>query len=343
MRKANIDFTRRLIQGILKAQKVGKMQSIYEGIAPADDGAVHSFQNPAGTTSTRFSHSGTWLFSPGSYNLATLPKKTAIGEPLYNVRDVIVPHEGRVFGAADYSQAEARWAAFIANDPVRLRIYEDGIDHYRWFVALLKWDDASRADEVSKRERNAIGKVGVLSGQYQVGWRTMMDAVNADVELHGVTCDAKTAKKMEALWPEMMPRTTEWWKEVEDMVLTKGYTVNPFGRKRRYFGRTARPSDRRRVVRQAIADECQSANAMMLNTAIRRLYESYDPELIRLLQNVHDEILWDCAPEDKDEAVRVIKDVMETPFVNDDGRRLVIPAEVATTTTAWSQMEEVKP
>ena len=346
MKSSDAPAARAAITSVLRLVKLDKMRSIYEGIAPAEDGAVHSFQNPAGTETTRFSHSSTWLFDPGSYNLATLPKASAIGEPLFQVRKVIVPHPGRMLGAADYSQAEARWCAWMAGDPVRMKIYKDEIDHYRFFVAALKWDNPDRWDEVSKTERNAIGKVGTLSGQYKVGWKTLQSGVNDGYELHGVAIDAKTAKKMEAIWNDLFPRTVEWWREVEDAVLTRGYTINPFGRRRIYFGRTDTDGARNSIVREAIADGPQSANAMALNSAIRRIYDKYDPEgsegrdLLRILQNVHDEILFDFRPEDEAEVARVVREEMEVEF-NVDGRPLVIPSEVNTTSVSWADMKEV--
>lgn len=340
MKREDAGVARALISASLDITKRTKMRSIYAGIEPANDGAIHSFQNPAGTETTRFSHSSTWLFDPGSYNLATLPKKTALADPLFRVRDVVVPHPGRILVAADYSRAEARWCAYIAGDEKRIALQESGVDEYRIFAALVAWDDETRWEEVPKPTRNSIGKVGVLSGQYQVGWRTLMNSVNDDFELHGVSIDAKTAKKMEAIWPERFPRTVEWWREVEEQVLTHKFSVNPLGRKRYYFGRDDTDAGRRGIVREAIADGPQSANAMALNAAMRRLYEKYDPDLIRILLQVHDEILLDCEPKDLKKVARKVKEEMEVPF-EVHGRKLVIPSEVQATTKNWSSMVDV--
>ncbi len=337
MKAADREVSKATLSGILRLVKLGKMRSIYEGITPWKDGAVHSFQNPAGTETTRFSHSSTWLFEDGSYNLATLPKKTALLNPLFRVRNCIIPHEGRIMGAADYAQAEARWCAYIAGDDVRIKLFEDGIDQYKWFVALLKWEDESRWKEVPKDLRNSIGKVGVLSGQYKVRWRTLMDAVNGDFELHGVSINAKTAKAMEAIWPQMMPKTVEYWGAVRHRVLSDGFTVNPFGRKRIYFGRRDSAGGIDAVVREAIADDSQSANAMAVNTAIQKLHALHDPAPLRVLMNVHDEILFDFYHRDLKKVTKLVKAVMEEPF-EVGGREFVIPAEVNVTSKNWGSM-----
>lgn len=340
MKAMDREVSKAALSGILRLVKLGKMRSIYEGITPAEDGAVHSFQNPAGTETTRFSHSGTWLFEPGSYNLATLPKKTALLNPLFKVRDCIIPHQGRILGAADYRQAEARWCAYIAEDPVRIKLFEDGIDPYRWYVALLEWEDESRWEEVSKTKRDSIGKVGVLSGQYGSKWKTLKDAVNADFEIHGVSINARTAKDMQDIWPNMLPRTVEYWREVEHQVLSKGFTINPFGRKRIYFGRRDSEAGRAAVVREAIADDSQSANAIAVNRAIQKLHTLYDPKLLRVLMNVHDEILFDFKHRDLKKVVEIVREVMEEPF-DVGGRELVIPAEVNVTSKNWGDMKSV--
>ena len=340
MKSDDKPLARATLASMLRLVKLDTIRGCYEKIAPAHDGAVHSFQNPAGTETTRFSHAGTWLFEPGSDNLATLPKKTALADPLYRVRDCVVPHAGRLLGSTDYNQAEARWCAWIANDPVRIKIYEDGIDHYKFFVAALKWDDPSRWREVDKAERNSIGKVGTLSGQYKVKWGTLQSSVNDDFDLHGIAIDAKTAKRMEGIWPTLFPRTCEWWREVEEQVLTHGFTMNPFGRKRMYFGRRDSESGKAAVVREAIADGPQSANAMALNGALKRLYEKYDPHQLRILLNVHDEILFDFRAADMKKVIAAVRAEMEVPF-NVDGRTLTIPCEIKASSKSWGAMTSV--
>lgn len=340
MKVSDAPIAREAISSILKLVKLDTMRGAYEKIAPADDGAVHSFQNPAGTETTRFSHAGTWIFDPGSDNLATLPKKTALADKLYRVRDCIVPHAGRLLGAADYSQAEARWCAWIANDPVRMKIYAEGIDHYKFFVAAMKWDDPTRWREVSKAERDSIGKVGTLSGQYRVKWPTLQASVNDDFDLHGIAINAAMAKRMEQIWPNLFPRTCEWWMEVEDQVLTRGFTINPFGRKRMYFGRTDGEAGKAAVVREAIADGPQSSNAMALNGALRRLYEKYDPWLLRILLNCHDELIYDFAAKDMKRVAKAVRTEMEVPF-NVEGRTLVIPAEINASSVSWGEMKKL--
>ena len=330
---------RKLIRSLLSLGKTETMGGIYARCTPAEDGRLHSDQSPYGTETTRFSHSETFLFNPGSTNLANLPKKTASTE-LYRVRDCIIPEPGRRLVKADYSAAEARWCAFMAGDTKRIRSYEAGVDLYKVFVSLLKWDDETRWEEVGKLERNVIGKVGILSGQYGVSWKTMQDSVNADADLTGIAINAKTAKKMVDIWPNFFPETLQWHARVREQVLSKGYLDNPYGFRRYFFARKDSSTAKDALVREAIAFGPQSANAMMLNKALRELYEKYDPELLRVLLQVHDEILLDCLGKDFAKVVGIVKAVMEKPF-QVEGREMLIPVEVEVCKSSWSDSRRV--
>lgn len=342
MKQEDKPIARALISGLLEHAKTETMRRIYERCTPDEAGILRSFMSPT-TETGRCRHSESFL-AP-STNLANLPNKTAALDPLFKVREIIVPHEGRVLGKADYSRAEARWCAWMAGDKTRIKLYEDGIDEYRWFVAIMKYDDPAKAAEVPKNERNAIGKVGILSGQYGVGWRTLMDNVNKDYELHGVVIDAKTAKKMEQIIPTIFPDTVRWWDEVADQGFSKGFITNPYGRKRYFFGRQDSEAARGALRREMIAYGPQSANADAISLAIRNLWTQHDEEgdgLVRFLLQVHDEIVFDCAPRKMREAALAVKRVMEEAATMEvRGRMLVIPAEVEMSSRNWATTRKV--
>lgn len=340
MKQKHRELATEILQNLLLLGKTETMKGIYGRIAPAADGCVHSDQSPYGTETSRFSHAKTFLFPEGSTNLANLPKKTASLDPLYNVRHCIIPHKGRKMLKADYSAAEARWCAYIAGDSKRIHMYEQGIDQYKYFVAVLKWDDEARVNDVTKMERNAIGKVGILSGQYKVSWRTLLHTVNSDADITGIAINAKTAKKMEAIWPDLFPETPLWWQRVEDQVLSKGYLVNPFGFRRDFFARSDSEYARAALVREGIAFLPQSANAFLLNKALRKLYETYDPSVLRMLLQVHDEIVFDCSPRAVAQVVRLVKEVMEQE-IEWEGRKFVIPAEIEVCGKNWADAKKI--
>lgn len=337
MRTADAEVARAFISTSLEQTKTRTIRSIYERLNVDPRSVTRSFMNPGGTETGRFNHAESFL--DPSTNLANLPNKTAALDPLYAVRDCVVPHDGRLLGKADYSQAEARWCAWIAQDEIRMRYFAEGIDQYKLFISVLKYGNDGHMEEVTKMERQAIGKPGILAGQYGVGWKTLLDNINKDADLTGIAIDAKTAKKMEAIIPELFPRTAVWWREVEEQVLGKGWLTTPFGRKRYFYGRQDSEHARGKVVREAIAFGPQSSNADMVNTAIRRLYADCDPGLIRLLLQCHDEIVFDCAPRDGRRAAQAVKEAMEFE-VEVEGVPLTIPVEVKLSSKNWRDMKE---
>lgn len=325
MRKEDKPLAAKVLRGLLDYRKAQTMKSIYERIEPSPrDGRIRCSMNPAGTETGRLSHSDTWLEK--STNLANLPNKTAAKDEVYRVRECLVADAGRLIWKADYNAAEARWCAYIANDIDRIRLYNQGVDQYKLFVAVLKYEDTSKTDIISKAERNAIGKVGILSGQYGVGWKTVLDTVNADTPLTGVAINAKTAKKMVGIWPDLFPLTVAWWGRVEEEILSKGYLTNPFGRRRDFFGRMDSNYARASVVREGIAYGPQSANADKIAESLITLYEECDPDPLRLLLQVHDENVGDCAVNDIHEVKRQVVRVMERPTKVGE-YDVVIPAE----------------
>jgi DNA polymerase I len=339
MKRADAPIARALILGLLEQTKLETMRRIYTRIEPDAEGVLRTFMNPGGTETGRLSHSESFL--DRSTNMANMPKKTAAQDELFVVRKCFVPHPGRLLGAADYGQAEARWCAWIAEDTDRIAMFEAGIDQYRLFVSMLRHGDDAHTEAVTKQERDVIGKVGILSGQYKASWRTYLHNINKDADLTGVAIDAKTAKRMEAIVPELFPQTQEWWGRVREQALGKGYVVNPFGRRRDFYGRRDSAGAEDSVVREAIAFGPQSANADMVNEAIRRIALSgTDPALVRMLLQVHDEIVFDCAPQDGMRAARAVKEAMEFE-VEVAGRKLRVPVEVKLSSRSWAEMKRV--
>src|SRR5690606_3474374 len=143
-------------------------------------------------------------------------KKASFYDPLYEVRSCIVAPSGRMLGEADESQAEARVAAWMADDPLAIEQYERNIDRYRFLAAATYHGDPERWPEIDKKsmQRQVAGKMGLLSCQYGVGWYTLMLQINADADLTGFAIDAKTAKRIEGVFHELWPRYRQWHAEV---------------------------------------------------------------------------------------------------------------------------------
>src|SRR2546427_3184915 len=90
---------------MLQGSRDRKVAGTYLRLTPGKDGKIHTVLSPD-TASFRLSSSETKLIRP-STNMQNLEKKVAKLDPLYHVRDVIIPDKDMVLVACDYKGAEA--------------------------------------------------------------------------------------------------------------------------------------------------------------------------------------------------------------------------------------------
>lgn len=336
MRRADAAIARETLTLLLRKAKAGTVKSIYERMAPGPDGRLRYVLQPAATDTGRMACSDTFL--EASTNVQNLPNKIAALDPLYVVRDIVVPAPGRMLGEADYSQAEARVAAWMAQDPLAIYQYENDVDRY---VVLACEIYGKPASAIKKPER-FVGKMGQLAFQYGVGWQTFQEQVNADADITGVTISAAVAKRAESAFRAMHPRYVAWWDEVFAEVVDRGHLRNPFGRRRDFLSPLrADKGSRDALRRQAVAFLPQSTIADLLNSRLVELYRLHDPHDLRLLLQVHDAILFDCEPRRYREVARIVKRVLEDHTLTIAGRELKVPCEIEMSLTSWAAKRKI--
>lgn len=331
-----------MLEKLLETAKLKTISSIFERVAPGTDSRIRTWMSVVGTETSRYAHSETFLEE--STNLGNLPKKQALYDEAYNVRKIFIPTPGSVLLEADYSQAEARAAAWMANDTLAKQQYVDKVDRYAFFAAhLFHGGDVSK---VVKMERNTIGKEGILSCQYGVQWQTVLRRVNMLADLTGYAIDAKTAKRAVDLFASLYPSYAVWWEETLAEVLEKGYLVNPFGFRRIFFAPTDSDNALASLKREAVAFLPQSTIAHMLNRGMRELWETYDKPgcvdggKVRILLQVHDSVLMEVREGEAMKMAHVVKRVLEEQKIVVRGETLTIPVEVAVGPT-WADLKQI--
>lgn len=96
-------------------------------------------------------------------------------------RPTIIPEKGKVFILCDYSAVEARGVAKIAREEKLLKLFREHGDPYKMFAAKCF---GITPDQVSKAQRNGVGKVGILGLGYGMGLHKLrIFAANAGVDL----------------------------------------------------------------------------------------------------------------------------------------------------------------
>jgi DNA polymerase I len=334
-----------LVKIALRYAKLATMREIYERIAPADDGAVRTVFNPAGTYTGRFSASGAFYW-PNSTNLQNLPAAEAARDPLYRVRECFVPRRNCAFVYADLSQAEARVVACLAEDDALLEAWHDtpawpqkGWDAHRWTASKIfnvpEADVTPAQRYLGKRSRHALN--------YGLGVNKFWRYVNADADLTGVAITLPEARKICEGYHQLHPNLDRiWWNRVQHTLESESPLVNCFGRVCNFYPRfdpfTGTLDSE--TLRAAIAWEPQSTVSHLAKLGLLSLYESERGNGHQVLFEGHDSVLMEVDQHRVRGAIRLAKAALErTITVNE--RKLTIPVEVFVAKENWANMERV--
>lgn len=345
MRQDDRPLTRDLINHFLTLNRISKIRGHYEAVKPAEDGRIRTNLAIGGTYTGRFSSSE--YFLEPSTNLQNLPKQQAKHDPLFQIREVLGPTPGRMLGSTDFSSAERRLLAYLADESRAIEWTEKGDEELgdssypykkfgeHFFEDIGEWREISGA-------RYAVCKMIVLALDRGVGWKTLKDQVNKDADLTGAAISASQAKDAVNLFHDLFPGYKRYFRRIRTQIEDEGYVTNCMGRKLILFDRLDSSSQVDSVVRSAVSFQAQAVGDI-INARLRKMYE----EGLDLVLQVHDEVLFECDPTEWKQVARLVKDIMEEPV--DLGRTvpssshdtLVIPADVEMSMDSWAETEEV--
>jgi DNA polymerase-1 len=327
LRSDDAAVARQIIELSLKATKSATIANIYGRIKPGEDGRIRTVLSPVGTETGRMSSADTFLEE--STNLQNIPKKTAMLDPLYDVRRCMVPQHGHAIVEVDLSQAEARATSAYAKDYTTLDLFTSGQDIHKITASRIFGVPVS---EITKEQRH-LGKMARHALNYGMGWSLFVDEINKDADLTGVAISAAFGKSIVEGYHAQNPLLTLWWDKVWQDVQTNGYLVNAFGRRRDFLSPYVRKTD-------VIAYLPQSTIADLLNWRLTVLYR--EAPWIKLLLQVHDAIVAEVPLHRVDEACAVMKECVEREHIECDGVNVHIPADVSYSHTSWGEMHKWK-
>jgi len=328
---------RGIVVRLLTITKHSTIISILERMKPGEDGRLRTFLNPAGTENARLSSAGGFL-EPFSTNLQNLPKREAAKDPKYDVRRCVIPDEGCVFIEGDLSQAEAMVTAYTADDIPLIRRWEhESFDVHKWMASVAFEKDMS---EVTKQERNYIGKTVSHAANYGTGAKTYMQAVNGESDTTGFTITLEFAEKALANVHRARPALKRWWRRVDATLRREGSLTSVWGRKRTFFGRRQGNGWLDHTHKEAIAFEPQSTVADVLNKGLLAWWERFDGRLGLTLLQIHDAVLIQTEKPKRAMAARALRECLTIPMQFGE-RELTIPVDVSWSAKSWGEMEEL--
>ncbi|MEN9682371.1 MAG: polymerase [Pseudomonadota bacterium] len=275
---------------VLEWRQLSKLRSTYtEALQAAikpSTGRVHTSYSLVGAQTGRLSST--------EPNLQNIPIRTEIGR---QIRDAFVAEPGNVILAADYSQIELRLAAHMADVPALKEAFAQGEDiHAR--TALEMFGEVNR----DTRGRAKTINFAILYGISRWGLAGRL----------GVT--AEEAQAMIDRYFERFPGIRNYIHATLEGVKARGYSETLFGRKC-WFPRIASPNgaERQGSERAAINAPIQGTSADIIKRAMVRMMPALNAAglgHVRMLLQVHDELVFELPAGDVAAASDVIRSVM---------------------------------
>ncbi len=275
---------------VLDWRQLSKLRSTYtEALQAAinpETGRVHTSYSLVGAQTGRLSST--------EPNLQNIPIRTEIGR---QIRDAFVAEPGNVILSADYSQIELRLAAHMADVPELKDAFAKGEDiHARTAMELF--------GEVNRETRGRAKTINfaILYGISRWGLAGRL----------GVTSDE--AQAMIDRYFERFPGIRGYIHATLESVRTQGYSETLFGRKC-WFPRinSGNPNERMGSERAAINAPLQGTCADIIKRAMVRMMPALEAAglgHVRMLLQVHDELVFELPEADAEAAGEVIRSVM---------------------------------
>ncbi len=276
---------------VLDWRQLAKLKSTYtdalqEQINP-NTGRVHTSYSLVGAQTGRLSST--------EPNLQNIPIRTEIGR---QIRHAFVAEPGNVILAADYSQIELRLAAAMADVETLRDAFAKGEDiHNRTAQELfgeVNRDTRGRAKTINFAILYGISRWG-LAGRLEVS--------------------ADEAQAMIDTYFQRFPGINRYIAETMEKARECGFTETLFGRKT-HFPRinSKNQAERQGSERAAINAPIQGTSADIIKRAMVRMGPALDAAglgHVRMLLQVHDELVFELPEGDVEAASAVIRSVME--------------------------------
>lgn len=278
-------------------RELSKLQSTYLQALPKminpDTGRIHTNFNQTVAATGRL--------SSNDPNLQNIPVKTEEGQ---KVRTAFITDKGWRLVGFDYSQIELRLAAHMSGDKKMIAAFCAGQDIHAATAAAI---GGVPLDKVTPRMRSEAKAVnfGILYGQGPHGLSQGAGISYAAAQ--------EFIKKYFAAYPGVKRLMDDSVKDAR----AKGYAVTLFGRRRLLPELDSTiPMVRKAAERMAINTPLQGTAADIIKLAMIKIAARIDgqEDEIRMLLQVHDELIFEIKEDKIEKYAGVIQEIMENPL-----------------------------
>ena len=284
-----------IVRLILEYRGVKKLLSTYIDALPElvnpVTGHIHTSYNQAVTATGRLSSSNP--------NLQNIPIRDAIGRP---IREAFIPsREDGLLLSADYSQVELRLMAHLSGDESLCEAFRNGEDIHAATAAKIF---GKAIDEVTAEERRRAktANFGIIYGISAFGLAQRLDIPRSE------------AKELIDGYFVSYPKVKQYMEKTIADAVQAGWVETIFARRRYLEGIDSRNANTRALAeRNAINAPIQGSAADIMKIAMVGVYRAFKEQGIRskLILQVHDEIVVDLVPTEREAVERIVREQME--------------------------------
>jgi DNA polymerase-1 len=306
-----------VVDWLLEYRELSKLRSTYVDSLPTQinphTGRVHTSYSQTAAVTGRLSSSDP--------NLQNIPIRSDLGRV---VRQAFVAMPGHVLLSVDYSQVELRIVAHMADDQAMLAAFRAGQDIHTTTAAAVYGVPLDAVTKDQRRRAKGIN-FGLIYGMSAFGLTRTTDLTLADAE------------DFVAAYFRQFPGVKRYLDGIRRLAAEQGYVETLLGRRRYFPGlKTQRDVNvRNREEREAINAPVQGTAADIMKIAMLRVSPALDQAglKVRMLLQVHDELVLECPVKELAQAAQTVQQVMENAF------QLKVPLETeARSGKNWGEM-----
>ena len=283
-----------IITLVLEWRQLSKLKSTYtdalaQQIAPRT-GRVHTSFSLAATSTGRFASTDP--------NLQNIPIRTEEGR---KIRTAFIAQEGYTLISADYSQVELRLAAAMADIPALKRAFEKGIDIHALTASEVFGVPLDQMTPELRRRAKAIN-FGIVYGISGFGLARQLGVPVGEASAY--------IKQYFSRFPEL----ADYMERTKQEARKYGYVTTLYGRRCHVDGiNDKNPARRGGAERQAINAPIQGTAADIMKRAMIRIDRAIKTSNLdlRMLIQVHDELVFEVRADQAAEAQALVKREME--------------------------------
>lgn len=271
-----------IVDKLLEYRTISKIKSTYVDALPVlinrKSGRLHTSFNQTITTTGRLSSSNP--------NLQNIPIRSELGR---EIRKAFIPQDDEwAILSADYSQIELRIMAHISNDPGLTEAFNAGEDIHASTAAKIfgyELNDFILLPSETRQEMRRKAKEVNFGIMYGLGYFGLANRLDISKE---------EARAIIAKYHERFPNVKLYMEETIKKAKRDGYVETLMGR-RRYLPdiKSRNQNIRSNAERQAINMPIQGTAADMIKLAMIRIHRRISNKQIRMLLQVHDELVFE--------------------------------------------------